>query len=80
MGNSSTVDFYCGLDPTFTVIHDEDDPTKHYDGCGFTKDQCTSEPCCDDISNGISLGSPLTLEEIRSCFITNMKARGQCCE
>jgi len=22
--------------------------TRHFDGCGFTRDQCTSLPCCDD--------------------------------
>lgn len=78
MGNASTTDFFCGQDPNFTVVHDEDEPNKHYDGCGFTQEKCTSEACCEDISTGIETGEPMTFEEIRTCFINNMKAKGQC--
>jgi hypothetical protein len=48
MGNSRTIDRYCGTDPFLTVIHDPTDPTAHYPGCGLTEDQCTVLPCCDD--------------------------------
>ena len=47
MGNSRTIDKYCGRDPYFTVVH-QNTPGLHYPGCGLTSDQCTSLPCCDD--------------------------------
>ena len=65
MGNSSTTDFFCGQDPDFTVVHDESDPEKHYDGCGFSQEKCTAEACCEDIETAETLGAPLTLTEIR---------------
>jgi hypothetical protein len=45
MGNSSTVDFFCGKDPDFSVVHDEDEPDKHYPGCGLEIDYCTVKEC-----------------------------------
>lgn len=80
MGNLSTTDFFCGQDPYFTIVHDDNDPAKHYDGCGFTQDQCTSEACCSDIEAAKQINTPMTLEEVRTCFIKNMKSKGQCCE
>jgi len=80
MGNGSTVDAFCGRDPDFTVIHDEDEPDKHFDGCGFTQEKCTTKACWDDIANAITDGTPLTMTEIREWFQDNMKAKGQCCE
>ena len=80
MGNASTTDFFCGQDPNFTIVHDDGDPDKHFDGCGFTSDQCTSEACCDDISTAQANNTPMTTEQIRTCFISNMQSKGQCCE
>jgi hypothetical protein len=77
MGNASTIDFFCGLDSDFTFVHDEEEPEKHYDGCGFSQEKCTSEACCEDIQTAISVAVPMTLEEIRECFISNMKSKGQ---
>ena len=38
MGNSRTVNSYCGEDPDFTVVHDEVIKSRHFDGCGLTRD------------------------------------------
>lgn len=78
MGNLSTIDSYCGKDPNFTVIHDKDKPDKHFDGCGFTQEKCTREACCSNIKAGIANGTPMTLAEIQTCFVRNMKSKGQC--
>jgi hypothetical protein len=40
-GNARTIDTWCGKDPKFTEQH------THYPGCGLTKEQCTTNPCCD---------------------------------
>ena len=48
MGNSATVNQYCGEDPLFTVVHDEVVKTRHFEGCGLERDQCTNQPCCND--------------------------------
>jgi hypothetical protein len=47
MGNSRTIDFYCGKDPNNSLVHLENTPLYHYPGCGLQKDICTSVPCCD---------------------------------
>ena len=77
MGNGSTVDYYWGKDLTWSISIDANDPTKHYPGWGFTIDQCTSEAWWDNIQTAISAGTPLTFEEIRTWFQTNMRSRGQ---
>lgn len=48
MGNARTISLYCGSDPDFTVVHDEVIKSRHFDGCGLQRDQCTYRPCCDD--------------------------------
>ena len=77
MGNGSTIDYYWGRDLTCSISYDSNDPTKHYPGWGFTYDQCTAEACCENIQTAISAGEPMTFEEIRTCFQTNMMSRGQ---
>ena len=54
MGNGSSANYYCGKDPKKTIVHDIENPDSHYPGCGFTYEQCTYRPCCDDlVLNGI---------------------------
>ena len=50
-GNSYTADFYCGLDPSKTIIHDFDQITFHYPGCGLLPEICSAYQCCTDVVN-----------------------------
>ena len=48
MGNSRTINQYCGQDPYYTAVHDPNDRRMHFKGCGMFKEQCTKRPCCED--------------------------------
>ena len=48
MGNMRTINLYCGTDPSYEVIHDENFKKLHFAGCGLFQDQCTLWPCCAD--------------------------------
>jgi hypothetical protein len=48
MGSESTIDNYCGADPTRNITHDVNNKSLHFPGCGYHKEQCTKRPCCDD--------------------------------
>jgi hypothetical protein len=47
MGNSRTINKFCGRDPLYQIVHDNT-PGLHFPGCGLSPDDCTSLPCCDD--------------------------------
>ena len=54
-GNEATIDYFCGKDPDFSFVHVQEDPEKHYPGCGLKKEQCTVQKCCDEvISNSVT--------------------------
>lgn len=35
MGNMRTINLYCGTDPAYKVIHDENFKKLHFPGCGL---------------------------------------------
>ena len=49
-GNTSTSNFYCGLDPNKTMLHNYALIEFHYPGCGLASDICSVYQCCTDIS------------------------------
>ncbi|CDW86507.1 keratin-associated protein 10- [Stylonychia lemnae] len=75
MGNSRTINQYCGKDPLFKIIHDPTNTGLHFPGCGLTADQCTFQ-------STFAVADQRTSCQLyfSNCFKQNMKHRGQCCQ
>lgn len=65
-GNSSTVNFYCGLDPNKTIVHDISSSSFHYPGCGLVEEVCSAYQCCTDIESNNVTSSNCTALPIES--------------
>jgi len=48
MGNTKTNNLYCGKDPDYNQVHDENYRDLHFYGCGQTQEVCSERPCCSD--------------------------------